>query len=95
MLTLTVQANVLLAGDANRDGRVQFDDFLLLSDNFGRSSVAWSEGDFDRDGSVLFSDFLQLSNNFGSMTSESTPEPSGWLMAVWALLIVGQWRRLK
>jgi len=93
VMEFTLVANVLLPGDANGDGRVQFDDFLALSSNFGETSVGWSDGDFDRDGSVLFADFLQLSNNFGIGTSVSTPEPTGWLSVACSLLFFGQLRQ--
>ena len=52
-------------GDANRDGQVNFADFLILSVAFGTEG-GWPSGDFDGDGVVTFSDFLVLSSNFGS-----------------------------
>lgn len=51
-------------GDTNLDGRVDFQDFLILSTNFGQTS-GWSGGDFDADGTVAFADFLLLSTSFG------------------------------
>ncbi len=51
-------------GDANRDGFVDFDDFLTLSGNFGDLNASWTDGDFNRDGEVEFGDFLILSGNF-------------------------------
>ena len=51
-------------GDANRDGKVDMDDFLALSAAFGQEGD-WLNGDFDRDGTVGFNDFLLLALNFG------------------------------
>ena len=65
-------------GDANVDGKVNFADFLILSDNFGHDEATWEDGDFDADGTVLFSDFLLLSDNFGNSSDgvSAVPEPS-------------------
>jgi len=52
-------------GDANRDGKVSFEDFLILSANFGATDAAIEDGDFTGDGEVSFADFLLLSANFG------------------------------
>lgn len=69
----------LIHGDADGDGRVAFEDFLLLSANFG-SPGTYTEGDFDLSGSVDFSDFLILSANFGQSPSlaASVPEPTSF-----------------
>ena len=53
------------AGDSNLDGSVNFQDFLNLSANFGRTDRSWATGDFDGDKVVNFTDFLLLSANFG------------------------------
>jgi len=53
-------------GDATNDGNVNFDDFLVVSGNFGMSNATWSDGDFDGDTTVGFPDFLLLAGNFGS-----------------------------
>ena len=47
------------------DGQVNFADFLILSNNFGRTNVTRAEGDIDGDGQVSFTDFLIFSQNFG------------------------------
>lgn len=55
-----------IPGDANEDGKVEFEDFLILSRNFGKQADAvWGDGDFDGDGKVAFADFLLLAANFG------------------------------
>lgn len=63
-----------LAGDTDDNGEVSFDDFLVLSANFGKAADAvWEDGDFDGNGAVDFADFLLLSDNFGS--KRPTPNP--------------------
>lgn len=66
-------------GDADLNGKVEFADFLLLSDNFGEKGD-WAQGDFDASGYVTFSDFLLLSSDFGNMReatlAQSVPEPN-------------------
>ena len=61
---LTWHENRIL-GDANDDGAVNFEDFLLLSSNFGAIDAVWESGDFNDDREVDFSDFLMLSACFG------------------------------
>lgn len=58
-----------LPGDSDRDGQVNFADFITLSTHFGKASDAvWAEGDFNEDGKVDFSDFILLAANFGRST---------------------------
>jgi hypothetical protein len=52
-------------GDINLDQRVDFADFLKLSQNFGKEDATWSDGDFNGDSVVSFEDFLILQFNFG------------------------------
>jgi hypothetical protein len=51
-------------GDANRDAKVDMEDFLALSAAFGQEGD-WLNGDFDLDGTVGFEDFLILAANYG------------------------------
>ncbi|MDP9173567.1 MAG: PEP-CTERM sorting domain-containing protein [Planctomycetota bacterium] len=53
------------AGDANLDGKVDFSDFVILSNHFGGTFTNWDQGNFNYDTGVDFSDFVILSNNFG------------------------------
>ena len=55
----------VLAGDANRDGRVNLDDFNILAANFGQSNRTFSQGDFSYDGQVNLDDFNILASRFG------------------------------
>lgn len=75
-----------VAGDADLDGDVDFQDFLALANGFGQEN-GWAGGDFDGDGQTAFLDFLALANSFGQTSAaadtQSVPEPvSGLLLLV-------------
>ena len=53
-------------GDANLDGKVNFDDLLILAQHFGKTGATLSDGDFNGDGTVGFDDLLILAQNFDS-----------------------------
>jgi parallel beta-helix repeat protein len=55
-----------LAGDANGDGVVNFDDLLILSKNYNKTGVTWSQGDFDGNGTVDFNDLLILAKHYNT-----------------------------
>lgn len=57
----------VLAGDANRDGAVDFADLLIVAQNFGATGRSFSQGNFDYDapGRVDFADLLIAAQNFG------------------------------
>ena len=64
-----IDAPDAIPGDANNDGSTDFQDFLILANNFGKEDAAFADGDFDGDGRVSFLDFLVLANNFGQTAS--------------------------
>ena len=64
--TFSLNTGKELAGDANRDGKVNFSDLLVLAENFGRTDAQWEEGDFDGNTTVDFADFLLLAAGFRS-----------------------------
>gem|GEM_PF-6084494 len=56
----------LLPGDTNADDVVNFVDFLVVSENFGKQvEDGIAGGDFNDDGDVNFLDFLLMSKHFG------------------------------
>lgn len=62
-----------LLGDSNFDGNVDFEDFLGLSQHFGKTvadNVDAALCDFDTDGEIGFNDFLILSRNFNKSFDE-------------------------
>ncbi len=58
----------ILTGDANRDRVVNFDDLLILAQNYGQSGRTFSQGNFNysADGLVDFSDLLLLAQRYGT-----------------------------
>ena len=54
-----------LPGDVDKNGDVDFADFLILSSTFGDTVAPGTGADIDGDGVVGFADFLLLSANFG------------------------------
>jgi autotransporter-associated beta strand protein len=52
-------------GDGNMDGKVDFNDFVLISTHFLAADINWDHGNFNYDGVVDFNDFVVLSTNFG------------------------------
>jgi endo-1,4-beta-xylanase len=62
----------VLAGDANRDRRVDFADLLIVSQNYGQSGRAFSQGNFDYAGAVDFSDLLIVAQQFGAQLLSSS-----------------------
>jgi autotransporter-associated beta strand protein len=85
-VTLDGDAEVLLAtfsGDADLNGKVDFNDFLALQNGFGTSG-AWVNGDFNYDGAINFNDFLILQNNFGQGTAAAFSGEQVAAMTAWA-----------
>ncbi|MGC4031785.1 MAG: autotransporter-associated beta strand repeat-containing protein [Tepidisphaeraceae bacterium] len=68
-----VTVRVTLAGDADLDGDVDFNDFLALQANFGTTGTRFDQGNFNYDGVTDFNDFLALQANFGQSISGDTP----------------------
>lgn len=66
MWTATLDEVAPLTGDVDGNGKVEFADFLVLSQNFGQDVSSREEGDLDGNGTVEFADFLLLSQNFGA-----------------------------
>jgi endonuclease/exonuclease/phosphatase family metal-dependent hydrolase len=81
-----------LPGDADRDGDVDFWDYVTAKDSFGKAGRYWEDGDFDGDGDVDFLDYATLKRSYGTRASSevgerdtsAVPEP-----AVFALLAAG------
>jgi hypothetical protein len=63
-----VVARLTLAGDANLDGAVDFNDLVRLAQNYNVADGqrVWSGGDFDYDGNVDFNDLVKLARNYNT-----------------------------
>jgi hypothetical protein len=56
-----------MAGDANRDRSVDFNDLVSLAQNYNTSGgKGWAEGDFTGDGNVDFNDLVKLAQNYNT-----------------------------
>lgn len=65
----------VLAGDANRDGTVNFDDLLIIAQNYGTQGRKFSQGNFNYDaqGKVDFDDLLMLAQRYGNSLFSAQP----------------------
>lgn len=79
----------MLPGDADLNGVVNFDDFVVLTNNYNVTDTDWRHGNFDLDGITNFIDFTILANHFGeSMQPEqSVPEPGALILLSAAILV--------
>lgn len=61
----------VMMGDANHDRSVNFDDLLLLAQNYGTNGKTYSAGNFNysTDGAVTFDDLLLLAQRYGTTLS--------------------------
>ena len=58
-----MMSELLTAGDANKDGVVDYADFQILASNYGMTGTWWEQGDFNDEGVVNWSDLNILRNN--------------------------------
>jgi hypothetical protein len=64
-----------LAGDVNRDRSVNFDDLLIVAQNYGQAGRSFSQGnlDYDSAGNVDFDDLLLLAQHYNTTLVTSSP----------------------
>jgi len=70
-----VQIVKLVTGDADLNGKVDFQDYLALESSFGNTVTPGTGADFDNNGVIDFQDYLALESNFGTGAVVETPEP--------------------
>jgi len=73
-----------LVADGNMDGKVDFNDLLILAQNNGSTTADWTHGDFNFDGKVDFNDLLLLAQNNNKTNGNtllSTELPSATIVA--------------
>lgn len=82
----SILIRVRLAGDADLNGRVEFDDLLRVAMNYDFPDRYWAQGDFNYDGNTNFPDLLLLAQNYGSSLAIGdigTPEfRQDWALAL-------------
>jgi len=71
----SVQIVKLVTGDADLNGKVDFQDYLALESSFGNTVTHGTGADFDNNGVIDFQDYLALESNFGAGAVVETPEP--------------------
>jgi len=65
-LTFSGATTTQIPGDANHDGKVDFNDLLVLAQHYGlKTGQTYENGDFNADGGVGFDDLLILAQNYG------------------------------
>jgi len=78
-------AATAVKGDINFDGVVDFNDLIILAQNYnttlpvastGTPDLAWSHGDLNDDGVVDFNDLVLLSQNYNTGTPLSADTPA-------------------
>ncbi len=62
----------VIRGDANNDDNVNFDDLLIVAQNYGKTGRTWSTGDFNYDGVCNFDDLLFLAQRYVSSAVSDT-----------------------
>ena len=55
--------------DANLDGVVDYNDLLVMAQNYDQHGRWWEQGDFNDDHSVNFSDLLTLAQHYNAIES--------------------------
>jgi hypothetical protein len=55
-----------MAGDVNRDRSVDFNDLVLLAQNYNTTGRAWSDGDLTGDGTIDFNDLVILAQEYNT-----------------------------
>ncbi|HEY7116327.1 MAG TPA: choice-of-anchor Q domain-containing protein [Tepidisphaeraceae bacterium] len=64
----------VLAGDANRDRKVDFNDLVLLAQNYNAASgKTWAQADFTGDGAVNFNDLVILAQRYNTTLPAAAP----------------------
>ncbi len=103
-----VEAYAHTAGPSRNDGAANFDDLLVLAQNYGATSGKWwATGDFDFNGAVDFDDLLNLAQHYGSgaimtdsfqtdwtLAQSLVPEPTT-LSAICSFAVIARRRRPK
>jgi hypothetical protein len=66
----------VLAGDANHDRTVDFNDLVPLAQHYnGDGGALWADGDFTADGLVDFNDLVLLAQNYNRTLEPPIPPP--------------------
>jgi hypothetical protein len=87
---LAWNTDLMLLGDANRDGKVTGGDYTIWADHFGSKVARFTQGDFNGDGLVTGADYTIWADHFVADAGawlpavRMIPEPSSWVLAATA-----------
>lgn len=70
--SLPITTFKFLRADFNGDNKVNFDDLLTLSQNYGTTGLTHAQGDVDYNGAINFDDLLTLAQSYGTVLLAST-----------------------
>ena len=74
-------------GDVTLNNIVNFEDFSVLSNNFGADDTGWAQGNVNLDSTTNFEDFVGMANNFGLVFTSGSPIPEPTIASSLPLLI--------
>jgi hypothetical protein len=66
----------VLGGDVNRDRSVDFNDLVILAQNYNTSGQTYGQGDLTGDGSVDFNDLVLIAQSYNSALPPVTAPPA-------------------
>jgi hypothetical protein len=69
----------VLAGDANRDRKVDFNDLTVLAQNYNATGMTFAQGNFDYEpaGTVGFNDLALLAQRYNTTLPPALASPAG------------------
>jgi autotransporter-associated beta strand protein len=75
------------AGDATIDGAVNFQDLVILAQNYGQMGTNYTTGDFNNDGTTDFADLVSLAQHYNTsaLSGDIVPASEQDFAADWAL----------
>ena len=82
-------------GDHDLNMIVNFNDFVVLSNNFGVTPTGWGQGNGNTDETTNFNDFVRLSNNFGMNFASDSNVPEPATLVVLGLAVMAGIRRFS
>ena len=82
-------------GDGNLNKIINFEDLVLISNNYHHAGTGWNEGNVNLDDVTNFEDFVELSNRFGMIfpSEQSVPEVATLSLMAGVLLVLRHHRR--
>jgi hypothetical protein len=83
----------VLAGDADHNGVIDFNDYAIIDFGFNTHLSGWNNGDFDGNGLIDFDDYAIIDFAFNEQTSARLPTPVAAKGPQLAAPRLGRWLR--